>query len=87
MIFKKLLALLLALLMVLGMTACAIDEETVELAADVALTLLEEAEPSDLAEEIPEILPEDITPEPSPTPTLEELISQMINNKTGGFPE
>ena len=38
--------------------------------------------------ELPEpILPEDITPEPSPTPTLEELISQMINNKTGGFPE
>ena len=38
--------------------------------------------------ELPEpIPPEETTPEPSQAPTLEELISQMINNKTGGFPE
>ena len=37
--FKKLLALLLAVVMVFGLTACAISEETVELAADVALTI------------------------------------------------
>ena len=47
--FRKLLSLLLVVLMVLGFTACSIDQETVDLAADIAIALLEESEvaPSD----------------------------------------
>jgi len=41
---KKIVSLLLAVLMIFGLTACAIDQETVDLAADVALILLEETE-------------------------------------------
>ena len=41
---KKILSLLLVLLMVFGFAACTIDQETVDLAADVALALLEETQ-------------------------------------------
>ena len=41
---KKLTALLLALLMLLSLTACQLDQETIDLAADVAGALLEEPE-------------------------------------------
>ena len=41
---KRILSLLLALLMLLSFTACSVDPETVELAADLAISLLEEAE-------------------------------------------
>ena len=41
---KKIISLLLALLMLLSFTACSVDPETVELAADVALSLLEETD-------------------------------------------
>lgn len=39
---KRLLVLLLTLLMVFSLTACSLDQETVELAAEVAIALLEE---------------------------------------------
>lgn len=61
---KKIISLLLALLMLFSFTACSIDPETVELAADVALTLLEEADQAeteqaeDAAEPEEETLPE-----------------------------
>ena len=50
---RKLLSLLLVLLMVFGFTACSVDRETVELAADLAITLLEDAENTQEAAEGP----------------------------------
>ena len=41
---KKLLSVLLAFLMLLSFTACEVDQQTIDLAADVATALLEEAE-------------------------------------------
>ena len=37
---KRILSLLLALLMLLSFTACSVDPEAVELAADLAISLL-----------------------------------------------
>jgi len=56
---KKLLSLLLALVMLFSFTACELDQETVDLAADVAIALLEEAveEQAPTPEEIPEAIP------------------------------
>ena len=69
--FKKLLSLFLALLMLFSFTACSIDQETVELATDVALAFLEEdpeaAETTGTEEtaitETPEALPDTATEE------------------------
>ena len=46
---KKILSLLLAVLMLFSLTACSIDQETIDLAADVATVLLEEAESAEEA--------------------------------------
>ena len=54
---NKLLSLLLVLALVFGFTACQLDQETIDLAADVAGALLEEAENTDTPEEGPSILP------------------------------
>ena len=61
---KRILSLLLALLMVFGLTACSMDKETVELAADLAITLLEEMETEEL--------PDETIPEESPQAPAEE---------------
>ena len=79
---KKILSLLLAVLMLFSLTACSIDQETIDLAADVATVLLEEAEsaeeaaPAELPEEEPETpqaseenpeeVPEEEVPEETP---------------------
>lgn len=79
---KKILSLLLAVLMLFSLTACTIDQETIDLAADVATVLLEEAEsaeeaaPAELPEEEPEApqaseenpeeVPEEEVPEETP---------------------
>ena len=79
---KKILSLLLAVLMLFSLTACSIDQETIDLAADVATVLLEEAEsaeeaaPAELPEEEPEApqaseenpeeVPEEEVPEETP---------------------
>lgn len=49
---RKLLSLLLVFLMVLGFTACSVDQQTVDLAADIAIALLEETETAPPSEEI-----------------------------------
>jgi len=49
---RKLLSLLLVFLMVLGFTACSVDQQTVDLAADIAIALLEETEPAPPSEDI-----------------------------------
>jgi len=74
---KKLLSLLLALVMLFSFTACGLDQETVDLALDVAEVLLTEseeeaAEPA--SEEIPEIpTAEETAPvEEEPEPPAEE---------------
>ena len=56
MILKKLLACLLALMLVFGLVACSVDQETVDLAADIVVALLEE-EPEAVAE-LPDPEPE-----------------------------
>ena len=67
---KRILSLLLALLMVFGLTSCSMDKETVELAADLAITLLEEMETEEAPEETP---PEDVPQAPiEEDPVLEE---------------
>ena len=79
---KKILSLLLAVLMLFSLTACTIDQETIDLAADVATVLLEEAESAEEAapaevpeeepetpqasEENPEEVPEEEVPEETP---------------------
>lgn len=79
---KKILSLLLAVLMLFSLTACSIDQETIDLAADVATVLLEEAESAEEAapaevpeeepetpqasEENPEEVPEEEVPEETP---------------------
>lgn len=63
---KKLLSILLVLALLMGFTACSLDPETVELAADVALALLEETE---TAEETP---PAPVQPEAKPEQTPAE---------------
>ena len=68
MLKKRLLSLLLVLLMVFGLTACAVDQETVELAAEVALALLEETEST---EEVSETPPVEETP-PAEEPEREQ---------------
>ena len=74
---KKLLSLLLALVMLFSFTACGLDQETVDLALDVAEVLLTEseeeaAEPA--SEEIPEVpTAEETAPvEEEPEPPAEE---------------
>ena len=57
---RKLLSLLLVFLMVLGFTACSVDQQTVDLAADIAIALLEETETVPPSEEIS---PEEAEPE------------------------
>ena len=84
--FKKLLSLLLALGVLLSFTACGLDQETVDLALDVAEVLLEESEtaptepapeeepeaaPAEAPEEIPEEIPEE-APEEIPGELPEE---------------
>ena len=49
---RKLLSLLLVILMVLGFTACSVDQQTVDLAADIAIALLEETETAPPSEDI-----------------------------------
>ena len=95
---KRLLALLLTLLLVFSLTACSLDQETVELAAEVAIALLEEptageaeTEPSEelpLIEEEPipaeELLPEEDTAAEE-APTEESPIAEEIAED--GVPE
>ncbi len=64
---KRILALLLALVMLLSFTACGLDQETVDFALDMADALLTEQEeqptvlaPEETPEELPEEDPEDI---------------------------
>ena len=81
---KKLLSLFLVLLMLFSLTACSIDQETLELAADVAITLLEEtteaeepAAPTETlpeAEPTPEEIPEAPVDEPAEAPIPEEPV-------------
>ena len=61
---KRILSLLLALLMLLSFTACSVDPEAVELAADLAISLLEEAETTEA--ESPQITEDEIQPEEPP---------------------
>lgn len=72
---KKLLSFLLVLLMVFSLTACSIDQETVDLAADVAAILLEgtdEVEESSPAE-IPEVpAPEEDAVSEEAAPVIDE---------------
>jgi len=73
---KRILSLFLALLMLLSFTACSVDPEAVELAADVALSLLEEAENAE-TEQTPviedEAKPEEpVVPEEIPIESEEE---------------
>ena len=69
---KRLLALLLTLLLVFSLTACSLDQETVELAAEVAIALLEEPTAGEAETEPPEELPL-IEEEPIPA---EELLPE-----------
>ena len=85
---KRILALLLALVMLLSFTACGLDQETLDFALDVAETLLTETEeapteeapselptetPAEQPEELPEDAPEEITEEaPEETPAIDE---------------
>ena len=63
---KRILSLLLALVMLFSFTACGLDQETVDLALDVAEVLLTETE-EEAAEPAPEELPEiPVTEETSP---------------------
>ena len=72
---KRILSLLLVLLMLLSFTACSLDQETVDFAADVALSLLEEAaqeaEPTP-AEDPSSDLPQEAEPEDDPPVELHE---------------
>ena len=71
---KKLLSLLLALVMLFSFTACGLDQETVDLALDVAEVLLTESEEdtpdAPIAEEIAP--PEEETETPAEEPPAEE---------------
>ena len=67
---KRIISLLLALVMVLGFAACELDQETVELAVDVAEVLLTESEET-AGEPSPEEAPEAPVDE-SPAPPAEE---------------
>jgi len=70
--FKKLLSLLLALVLVFGFAACSLDQQTVELAADVALALLEETETAEQTELLQSEPAETIQPEQQETAALDE---------------
>ena len=67
----KVLSLLLILSLLFGLTACQLDQETIDLAADVAGALLEEAENAEAPEDGPSILPA-----PSEEPSLPEKSTQ-----------
>ena len=76
---KRILALLLALVMLFSLTACGLDQETLDLALDVAETLLTETEespteeaPAELPTETPAEQPEEL-PEPEPEEVPEEV--------------
>lgn len=74
---KRILSLLLVLSLLFGLTACSIDQETIDLAADVAISLLEEAADTEEApvspQETPEIEPiEEPSPEEIPEEPTEE---------------
>ena len=63
---KKLLSLLLVLLMVLGLTACQLDQQTVEFASEAAGALLEEQTDGEM--EVPPESPPDQLPDTTPAP-------------------
>ena len=67
---KRILSLLLVLSLLFGLTACSIDQETIDLAADVAISLLEEAADT---EEAPVSPPETPEIEPIEEPSPEEI--------------
>lgn len=71
---NRILSLLLALLMLLSFTACSLDQETVDLAVDVAEALLTEAE-EESAQPAPEPTQEE---EPSPEEIPEAPIAESI---------
>ena len=79
---KKLISLLLALVMLFSFTACGLDQETVDLALDVAEVLLTETE-EEIAEPTPEEIPEapaaeESTPiEENPEPPAEETAEDI----------
>lgn len=74
MMIKRILSLLLALFMLLSFTACSLDQETVDLAVDVAEALLAEAE-DEPAQPAPEPAQEE---EPSPEEIPEAPIVESI---------
>ena len=87
---KKIISLLLALLMLLSFTACSVDPETVELAADVALSLLEETNDSSTettdetdvsSADIQEEATEDVVEPELPEETEEEAIEPEIQEE------
>ena len=83
---KKILSLLLAVLMLFSLTACSIDQETIDLAADVATVLLEEAESAEEAApaEVPEEEPE--TPQASEA-NPEEVPEEEVPEETPAIAE
>lgn len=64
---KRILSLLSVLLLLFSLTACSIDQETLDLAADVAITLLEEAADTEESAELPSEA-SDINPVEEPSP-------------------
>ena len=81
---KRLLALLLTLLLVFSLTACSLDQETVELAAEVAIALLAEPPAGETEPEPPEELPlieEEPIPAEEPLPEEDPAAEEPIEEE------